>query len=173
MASSIGASPTEFDETVESVLCALDRWTARNDGHHTEKRTTRRHAFRAQVEVAARVASSQEIVRFHAFTRDISVSGLSFVASKHIHSEVGGQVILTSGLLTEEKVILICLPHGDHEVNLFGEIRRLRKVHDNLYECGVKFVGRDANGDAEPAAEAPPETATETATESPDAKADN
>ncbi len=168
MPSSTGASPTQFDETVESVLCALDRWTARNDGHHTEKRATRRHAFRAQVEVAARVASSQDVVRFHAFTRDISVSGLSFVVAKHIPSEFGGQVVLASSLLTEEKMILVCLPHGDHEVNLFGEIRRLRKVHDNLYECGVKFVGRDAGGGAETNAETAPEPAPESSDEQPD-----
>ncbi len=40
-------------ETVESVLCALERWTARNDGHHTEKRGTQRHFYRARIEVAA------------------------------------------------------------------------------------------------------------------------
>jgi hypothetical protein len=52
-------------------------------------------------------------------------------------------------------------------VNLFGEIRRLRKVHDNLYECGVKFVGRDAGG-AEPVAEVTPEPTLEMTAESGD-----
>ncbi len=130
-------------ETVESVLCALDRWTARNDGHHTEKRVTQRHSYRVRVEVTAQHASIPTPIRFSAFTRDISVSGLSFVVAKNIPSDASGQVVQATALLQLEKVVSICLPHGDHDMSLVAEIRRLRKVHDNLYECGVRFVERD------------------------------
>lgn len=136
---------TALNETVESVLCALDRWTARNDGHHTEKRATRRHPYRALVQVTAPHNSVIAEVRFFAHTRDISVSGLSFVVSKKIPTGVVGHVVQATSLLQPNKEVVICVPHGDHDVNLVAEIRRLRKVHDNLYECGVQFVGRNSS----------------------------
>jgi len=156
MSTDANISAQPLDETVETVLCALDRWTARNDGHHTEKRATRRHPYRALIEVAAQLPNYKDVVRFEAFTRDISVAGLAFVVSRQIPSEFGGQVVTAAGLLVPEKIILIRLPHGDHNVNLLAEIRRLRKVHDNLYEFGVRFVSREI----EPTSPASPAPAT-------------
>lgn len=133
-----------LDATVESVLSALDRWMERNDGHHTEKRTTQRFPFRGSIVVTARHAATGALVQFEAPTRDISVSGLSFVVSRQIRTEsVEGNIVLASAILTPETKIVVTLNRGDHDLILVAEIRRVRKVHDNLYECGVRFVGRD------------------------------
>lgn len=157
MASDTSISQPPLDPIVESVLCALDRWTARNDGHHTEKRSDRRHPYRAQVRVTATDPSTADEIRFSVVTRDISVSGLSFVVAKMIRPDAGKKAIHAPTLLLPEHEIVIEMPHGDTAVVLTAEVRRVRKVHDDLYECGVRFVGRRSGLPAadEPTASAP------------------
>ncbi len=76
----------EYITTVDMVLSALDRWNARNDGHHTEKRTTRRFPFRGIVRITA--AYSGQVVHFEAPTRDISVNGMCFLVARRIRTDL-------------------------------------------------------------------------------------
>lgn len=138
----------EYITTVDMVLSALDRWNARNDGHHTEKRTTRRFPFRGIVRITA--AYSGQVVHFEAPTRDISVNGMCFLVARRIRTDLLGQNIIPAGaLLTLGARIVTSLNRDGHNILLVSEIRRLRRVHDNLYECGVQFVARDTEGPSE------------------------
>jgi hypothetical protein len=146
----------DYSATVETVLSALDRWTARNDGHHTEKRSSRRFALRAPVNVVTRHSGNGLAVRIDAHTRNISVSGLAFVVPKRIQfAALGGEVLTATSLFTPDTTIAVSLDRDGHAIRLIAKICRLRKVHDDLYECGVMFVGRQE--DVPP----PPEIAAE------------
>ncbi len=148
----------QYDATVESVLCALDRWTARNDGHHTEKRSARRFSLRAPVTVVTQLYGSGASVRIEAHSRNISVSGLAFVVPKRIRTSDQATDVLATTLLPPDSVIRVSVDRAGHDLRLVAKICRLRKVHDDLYECGVQFLGRDEmEAPAPPPADEPAE----------------
>lgn len=158
----IATEADEYEATVETVLSALDRWTARNDGHHTEKRGARRFALRAPATITTRSAGDGRTHRVAAHTRNISVSGLAFVVPRRI--DLQGEVLTATSLFSADSTVTVSLDRDQHEIRLIAKVCRLRKVHDDLYECGVMFIGRDRGGDSDldaaPAAElalAPPE----------------
>jgi len=152
----------QYDATVESVLCALDRWTARNDGHHTEKRKARRFALRAPVTVVTQFYGSGAAVRIEAYSRNISVSGLAFVVPKRIRVSDQATDVLATTVLPPDSVIRVNVDRQGHDLRLVAKICRLRKVHDDLYECGVQFLGRD---EAEPVAQSPADEPAEVQTD--------
>lgn len=133
----------QLEATVETVLAALDRWTARNDGHHTEKRVARRFALRTPVIITTRHPATGTAFRVEAHSRNISVSGLAFVVPKRIRAAESAVDVLVTSLLTLDSLIRISVDREGRDLRLVARICRLRKVHDNLYECGVRFVGRD------------------------------
>jgi PilZ domain len=114
------------------VISMLDRWSDRLEGHYTQKRTSQRKSFRSRITIYipsndSLAGESEEATSFQAWARNISQSGLAF---------------LYKGNIKLDKIIVCLDPDtkGIHWLN--AEFVRIRQVHNDFWEYGVKFTGR-------------------------------
>lgn len=117
------------DGRTQEVLDKLDWWDERNQGHHTQKRTSFRPSCRTLILVQSVDASGKAEVTFKAWTRNLSQGGLSF--------------ILPRELPLQAIVITWCDDKAEPASPLRGRVVRFRRVHDGYWEYGVEFLSRE------------------------------
>lgn len=131
--------PEKVTRSALRVLDALDRGEARLEDVYNKQRTHARKAFRGLVTVSLSCdAEGQPIPEhtFRAWARNVSQSGVSFVDLRPI----------------KDPQILVGLGQPESLTWFQGEVVRARRVQDEFWEYGVKFVAR-----MQPAAPAAPE----------------
>tara|TARA_R110002111_G_scaffold1157_1_gene8186 strand:+ start:50665 stop:51039 length:375 start_codon:yes stop_codon:yes gene_type:complete len=118
----------EIQETLEM----LDKWSARLEGHCSQKRAEERTEYRQVIgiyipgtERNGGAADDMELIVVT--SRNLSRSGLSFLHTKNLQSE---------------KVILALGHDKKHCIHMESKIVRRRQVHHDLWEFGVLFTGR-------------------------------
>jgi len=140
-------------EQIEHVLAALDRWSRRTAKHVTHQRASDRHAYRTTVMVEpSEPATAGSTLRqlFHVPTRNVSKTGLGFVASPvfmpRLLSDttpfVRGEAAFRVGM----KIKVTLGPPTGMMPTLCGEIVRVRPVHLGFLEIGVRFLDRGLEG---------------------------
>ena len=117
------------DAKIQEVLDKLDWWDGRNQGHHTQKRTSFRPSCRTLILVRSANDSECDAVAFKAWTRNISQGGLAFILPRQY---------------SLDKVrITWCHDKADPPSQLQARVVRTRRVHDGYYEYGVEFLSRE------------------------------
>jgi len=132
----MAAQPTvpRLDAPIQQVLDTLDWWNNLNSGHHSQKRGSDRAPYRVPIHVfifdekhnIGEPAKNDFV--FHAWIRNLSRQGLSFVSRE-------------SRVL--EKVA-ICL-NGEATIDSTWVIAKVvwsRRIHDGFWEYGVELLDR-------------------------------
>ncbi len=117
---------------IQETLKMLDKWSARFEGHCTQKRSAERTKYRQVIGLylpgAERNAGNVDDMEFIVVTtRNLSRSGLSFLHTKNIQPE---------------KIIVALGQDKNNCIYMEGKIVRRRQVHNDLWEFGVLFTGR-------------------------------
>jgi hypothetical protein len=140
-------------EQLEQVLRALDQWSHRTARHVTHKRRTDRHSYRTTVFIEPQsVAAAAPAIRqvFHVPTRNVSKSGLGFIAPPVFMPRLlcdETPLVRSETIFRVGARIRLRLQAADREMpTLSGEIKRLRLVHFGFYDIGVRFLAREAIG---------------------------
>jgi hypothetical protein len=138
------------EATMERLRSTLERWRQINDGHHNEKRKVLRRPFISQPFVAIHIGD-EEVVAFHAWSRDISELGVCLLMPRElapVMNDDRARIVDLSDVIHVGREFAIGLPTSPGEADpiwLRGQIKRLRPFHDVALECGVEFVDRVRN----------------------------
>jgi hypothetical protein len=129
-----------ISKEAQDVLDMLDRWDERLQGHLNKKRDKQRLKFRSRVTISpadgilhdsAETTSQSNCI--DAIARNLSQAGIALISHKEI----------------KERNVTICLnPATDGSHLLHGEIMRIRQVHNNFWEYGVRFIENATNEEA-------------------------
>lgn len=140
-------------EQIEHVLAALDRWSRRTGKHVTHRRASDRHAYRTtvMVEPVQAVGASTAVRQFfHVPTRNVSKTGLGFVAPPlfmpKMMSDATPLIRGESAFKVGMKIKVTLGPPTGMMPTLCGEIVRVRPVHLGFLEIGVQFLDRGLEG---------------------------
>ncbi|QDU79504.1 hypothetical protein Pla110_12140 [Polystyrenella longa] len=120
------------EKAAEEVLSILDRWDARMQGHHNQKRQYSRNPYRTKMTVFipqsdGMVGESSESTSFTVWSRNISQGGVSFIYP---------------GQLQHGKYLMCLDPEKSGSLWFLVEIVRSRQVHNEFYEFGAKMLER-------------------------------
>jgi hypothetical protein len=114
----------------QEVINILNRWDARMNGHQTQKRAHPRTPYLGCLYLfygRRRDSVEKEQPGLVVWARNVSPKGLAFVYHEHI----------------EWKRVLLCLsPESGEATWMHAEIVRERKVHNGLWDYGVRFIRR-------------------------------
>ncbi|MAT16375.1 MAG: pilus assembly protein PilZ [Planctomyces sp.] len=122
----------KLERSAEEVLSILERWDAKNQGHHTQKRQYSRKPYRTKMTVfipqsEGMAGESMEATSFTVWSRNISQGGVSFIYP--------GQL--------QHGRYLICLdPEKSGSLWFLVEILRSRQVHNEFWEYGANMLER-------------------------------
>jgi hypothetical protein len=120
----------KLNRAAQRVLDTLERWDERFDEHYGPQRKHLRQTFRGVIAVLIppdQGPTAIEPLRFQAWARNISRSGLAFIHPVELRVSK----------------VLICLDGQENGGSwLQSEIVRARAVQDGFWEYGVSFKGR-------------------------------
>ena len=140
-------------EQIEHVLAALDRWSRRTGKHVTHRRVSDRHNYRTTViiEPSDSVTANSTVRQcFHVPTRNVSKTGLGFVAPPifmpKMLSDTTPLIRAESAFRVGMKIKVTLGPPTGMMPTLCGEIVRVRPVHLGFLEIGARFLDRGLEG---------------------------
>jgi hypothetical protein len=114
----------------QEVIDILHRWDARMNGHQTQKRSRDRVACSTRICVfpgQRHGTADPEKSGVTAWARNVSAKGIAFIYKGPI----------------EWKRVLICLdPDSGETTWIHAEIVRTRKVHNDFWDYGARFLNR-------------------------------
>ncbi|MFH1304313.1 MAG: PilZ domain-containing protein [Planctomycetota bacterium] len=119
-------------KVVQETLEILDKWSARLEGHCSQKRSDERMEYRQLIGIYLPGAGqngddNDDPGMIVVTSRNLSRSGVSFLHSQNLRSD---------------KIILALGQDKNHCIYMESKIVRRRQVHNDLWEFGVQFVGR-------------------------------
>jgi hypothetical protein len=129
--------PPDTQKDAQRVLKILARWDEKMRGRQTQKRSHERCAYPARMavfhhEIKASLGRRSEAA-ITVWARNVSALGVGFIYKGQIPA----------------KRIVMCLdPDTGAKTWLHVEIVRRRKVHNEFWDYGAKFVGRATPEDA-------------------------